>query len=498
MSLKPEQIRIGTAASDNNKLIISGTKNGLNGIGQGLGSHADSQLTFQIDTTGDHGIKLYLKDSTIKGASTSVANQNSQIEAGSIGTADLADSSISTAKVADDAITSAKISGADGANVVTTYDYTGITSFSVPSPTSDAHAATKKYVDDKAQGLDFKDSVEVATTAALSATYDSTALTLTNSGAQAALAIDSVTTVAGDRVLVKDQATAAQNGIYSVTTVGDGSTNWVLTRATDFNSDDEITAGAYVLVTEGTTNKLNAYVLESKEGGGDPTLDSTASTGGSTTAGDLDWILFSGSATSVTGGDGIDVSGVEVSVDIPTANSGLGIDSSKLVLNTNASLAQTGGSLAVVLGGQTAQNTNASLQLTAAGTTGLAVKVDGSSVAVGTSGLQAAVLAKSVDDQSSANNVGGTSPGSTAIELDKTPATDCDVYVFINGVMMQVGDNTTTGAEVFFMPSGQTDISNVRAFNDLTNGDVLWFNPSVTGFDFDATNDVVKISFMSV
>ena len=56
--------------------------------------------------------------------------------------------------------------------------------------------------------------------------------TLTNSGTQATLTLDSTAANLNDRILVKDQTDATQNGIYTVTNVGSGSTNWVLTRAT--------------------------------------------------------------------------------------------------------------------------------------------------------------------------------------------------------------------------------------------------------------------------
>ena len=95
---------------------------------------------------------------------------------------------------------------------------------------------SKEYVDAIKQALDVKESVTVATTANLSATYNNVGGTLTNSGSNAALQLDGITVSSADRVLVKDQSTAAENGIYVVTTVGDGSTAWVLTRAEDANA----------------------------------------------------------------------------------------------------------------------------------------------------------------------------------------------------------------------------------------------------------------------
>ena len=99
-------------------------------------------------------------------------------------------------------------------------------------------------------GAAFKKSVRVATTAALTVTATTT--TLTNSGTLAALVIDGVTLAVNDRVLVKNQATAAQNGIYTVTNAGSASVAWVLTRAADADTSAEISC-AIVAIDAGAT-----------------------------------------------------------------------------------------------------------------------------------------------------------------------------------------------------------------------------------------------------
>jgi hypothetical protein len=130
---------------------------------------------------------------------------------------------------------------------------------SVATPTAASDAANKAYVDSIQQGLDIKESVRFASTSALTVT--ATATTLTNAGAQAALIMDGVTAVVGDRVLIKDQAAAAQNGIYTVTNVGSVSTNWVLTRAADFDETAEVDSGAFTFIESGTTNSATGWVL---------------------------------------------------------------------------------------------------------------------------------------------------------------------------------------------------------------------------------------------
>jgi hypothetical protein len=126
----------------------------------------------------------------------------------------------------------------------------------------------KTYVDQVANGLDVKASVRVATTANLASNYNNSAGTLTASS-NGAIAIDGVTLVLNNRVLVKDQTTATQNGFYKVTTVGSGSAAFVLTRTPDANEASEITGGAFTFVEEGTANADNGYVATHN---GTPTL----------------------------------------------------------------------------------------------------------------------------------------------------------------------------------------------------------------------------------
>jgi hypothetical protein len=170
---------------------------------------------------------------------------------------------------------------------------------SVAEPTQSSDAATKNYVDAVKTGLDPKDSVRIATTAALTATYangtSGVGATLTNSGTQAAFTVDSIVGVAGDRVLVKDQAAALQNGFYTITTVGTASTNWVLTRTVDADQASELTPGAFTFVEEGTVNGQNGYVCTNT---GSITIGTTS----------ISFVQFSG-AGQIIAGDGLTKTG---------------------------------------------------------------------------------------------------------------------------------------------------------------------------------------------
>lgn len=125
--------------------------------------------------------------------------------------------------------------------------------------------AIKSYVDAIVAGLSPKPAARLATTAALTVTYSNGAsgvgATLTNAGAQAALSLDGVSAVLGDIILVKDQAAPAQNGLYSVTVVGTGATNWVLTRIVGYDTSSEIVEGTYTVVEEGTVNTGRLYIM---------------------------------------------------------------------------------------------------------------------------------------------------------------------------------------------------------------------------------------------
>lgn len=142
--------------------------------------------------------------------------------------------------------------------------------FKVGEPTDSSHPATKAYVDSYVQGIDAKASVRAATTANISLT-----------GAQT---IDGVSVVAGDRVLVKNQSTASQNGIYVA-----ASGSW--SRAADANTDAEMSPGTFVFVEEGTINGDAGYVMNA---------DAPITLGTS----DITWVQFSG-AGQVVAGDGL-------------------------------------------------------------------------------------------------------------------------------------------------------------------------------------------------
>ena len=142
------------------------------------------------------------------------------------------------------------------------------------APSSSTDIVNKNYVDNTLNNINYHTAAAWATTADLgTVTYNNgssgVGATITNAGAQAALVIDGHTFTSTDvsnatRVLVKNESNAAYNGVYTVTNQGSGSTNWVLTRATDFNQpgsgSNYISPGAYVFVVNGSANANTSWV----------------------------------------------------------------------------------------------------------------------------------------------------------------------------------------------------------------------------------------------
>ncbi len=226
------------------------------------------------------------------------------------------------ALVAADLLKLNEFTAPDGAVGLNSQKITGLA-----DPTADADAANKGYVDGVAQGLDVKDSVKVATTA-----------NITLSGTQT---IDGVAVSADERVLVKNQSTASQNGLY-------------LCKASTWARTDDLAAGvdaagAFSFVESGTVNADNAFVCSSDKG--------SAVVG----TNNLTFVQFSG-AGQITAGDGLDKSGNTLSVDLKS-NGGLVIESTEIAVDLAAS--SITGTLAVSDGGT--GSTSASAARTALG-----------------------------------------------------------------------------------------------------------------------------------
>lgn len=443
----------------------------------------------------------------------------------------LADGTIVNSKIQDATIEASKLAGSVPASKL---DLTGSFDFasgtvSVADPTQDSHAANKRYVDSVKQALDIKESVRVASSDSLNNENASTSFTYSNgvftedSAATAVVTLDGVQLASGNRVLLKNESTGANNGIYEVTTVGNGSTiAWVLTRASDFDSDEDISAGAFCFVEEGTENGDSGFVL---------TTDETITLG--TTA--LTFTQFSG-AGQVIAGDGISKSGNTVSVDLDSDSglsvsaSGLKIDASQLADGTIAiaadelvfidadggtkresvadfstaiagnGLSSTNGALEVATFSNGGLNfTTGELQVNKADSSlssdasGLKVNLnaEGSIAIKGAAGLAAPILA-TADLKKNPNSVTADAT-STGITISATPAADGAVRVFVNGVAAELGILSDKTLDCYFSADGGTT---ARAMADIASGDTLYWN-GASAYALE-TDDVLDIVYAKI
>ena len=282
------ELKANSALEDSSGLAI---KDNIAGDGLAIANSGGNQvLSVDVDDS-----SIEINSDSLRVKASGVTNN---MLAGSIANAKLANSSVTLAGqgvALGGSITSATLAGAlalddigvpDAAVSLNSQKIT-----SLATPTADADAATKAYVDSVASGLDIKESVKVATTG-----------NITLSGTQT---IDGVGVLADDRVLVKDQTTASQNGIYLCKAGA-----WQ--RATDFAASNQ-EAGAFCFVEQGTVNGDNGFVCTSNKGadvvGTDALAFSQFSGAGDITAGAA--MTKSGNTLDVA----VDDSSIEVSSD---------------------------------------------------------------------------------------------------------------------------------------------------------------------------------------
>jgi len=262
------------------------------------------------------------------------------------------------------------------------------------APSSANDLVNKSYVDSIAAGLTFHAACNLATTTALpTVTYSNgssgVGATLTAS-ANGALSVDSITPSIGDRILVKNQASALQNGVYTVTTVGDGSTPFLLTRATDMNTSgsgyNQINAGNYFLITAGTVNTNTSWVQTTAL----PITVGTTS---------LVFSQFSSGATAYTAGAGLSLSTNQFLISNTAVTAGNYGSASQVptysvnsrgqltaAANTNIAISGsqiTSGTVAIANGGTGQSNQQAAINALAGATTsGLFLRGNGTNVSM--------------------------------------------------------------------------------------------------------------------
>jgi len=190
------------------------------------------------------------------------------------------------------------------------------------APIDGTDAVNKAYADAIAAGLKIRSHVQYATTENLAATYATDeagtppVYTLT-ANSNGVLEIDGLNPSVGDRILVKNQDTSSNNGIYIVEDTGSAETSWILERCSEYDNHPELElhAGSYFFVSFGNENSASGWVLKDHNDG-DPDF----------TNGDpIEFTKFTQVVSELyTGGHGIDIVGYEISVD-PEAIAGEGL-----------------------------------------------------------------------------------------------------------------------------------------------------------------------------
>lgn len=261
----------------------------------------------------------------------------------------------------------------------------GLPITSVADPSNPQDAATKAYVDAVALGLDVKQSVAVATTAPLTLASD-----FENGDT-----VDGIALTTGMRILIKDQATGADNGIYTVNASG------APTRATDFNTSAKASPGSFVFVEKGSTNADSGWIL---------TNDSV-----SLGVDALVFTQFSG-AGAITAGAGLTKTGNQLDVIAGDAS---------ILVNPNE----------------------------------LHVQLDGTSLATSGSGLKLGATGQLttgfVDRETPTGLVNGAN---TTYTLANTPVTGSE-HVYLNGILQEPGggnDYTISSATITYLTAPLT------------------------------------------
>ena len=216
----------------------------------------------------------------VKGAGTSAMTASATIPSTDIsGLGTIATQNANAVAITGGTIAGATITGGTinnttiGAGTAAAGTFTSVamtTGTITTAPTTGNDIVNKDYADAIASGINFHQSCRLATTTALAAnTYNNGAsgvgATLT-ANANGALSVDSVAVVVGNRILVKNEVTQANNGVYTVTQTGSAGAPYILTRASDFDTAgagvDKIDAGDFFLITAGATQANTSWVQQ--------------------------------------------------------------------------------------------------------------------------------------------------------------------------------------------------------------------------------------------
>jgi hypothetical protein len=379
------------------------------------------------------------------------------------------------------------VTGTGVSSIAGNLDMTSNNIINLAEPVNSTDAATKAYVDSIAQGLHTHDSCNAATNTTLASisggtvTYNNgtsgVGATLTTTGSYTT--IDGVTLSNGMRILVKNEANAAHNGIY------DRTSSTVLTRSTDFDTPTEMAGGDFTFVTAGTLYDNTGWVMT------DP-----VTTVGTT---DVNWAQFSGAGT-YTAGTGLTLTGSQFSVNVsqPTITSlgtltGLGVNGTITAVDITANtgvFTGNGSGLTALNASNISSGTLAQARLANASLT-----VNGQSITLGGSGT---ITANTTQTLTLGTYLTGTSfNGGTAVTaaVDATSANTASKVVardasgnFSAGTITATlsGAATTAGTVT---TAAQPNITSVGTLSSLSvTGNISAGNVSATAGTFTSVS----------
>lgn len=355
----------------------------------------------------------------------------------------------------------------------------------VAYPTVNSDAATKLYVDTMvASGITYHEPVKYEvpnSTGNLVATYNNgtagVSATLTNAGSLVPFIPDGVTASISDRVIVYNQTNAYENGVYTVTVVGDGSTAWVLTRATDADtygvkSPTSLGQGDAFFVTSGDTGAGETYVCNNS---GVISFGSTA----------ISFVQIS-SAQVYKAGNGISLTNTTISLVSPVAVANGGTGTTATPTNGQLLIGNgTGYALSTLTAGSGVSITNSagSITLSATGLGGTVTAVTATGPLASSGGT--------TPDISIANSTG---TGSVVLQSDAviysatiTAATSASITT-ITGSSANI--TTVTGTTAGFSSAAITQLSGTSAGITTVSGTTTTFS-SGTITQFGATSATI-------
>jgi hypothetical protein len=402
----------------------------------------------------------------------------------------IANNAINSAKISDGSVTFAKVNtSAVSSDLGSSATATELARADAAKAYADArYTAATVYADNVANGLDVKDSVRLA----------STTNVVLASAVENGDTLDGVALVTGNRILLKNQTTATENGIYVVAASGAPS------RAADADQGD-LSGGSFFFVEEGTANADNGFVCTNN---GTPTLGTH----------DVVFAQFSG-AGSIDAGSGLSKTGnqIDLNVDDSTVEinndilrtKDLGVTTAKIAAAavTEAKIATSVAGVGLSGGGGTALGVDLD-ELSAAvldasadsiafidatdnstkkeSVVDFATALAGSGLASASGQLSAARL--STNDQFETASATSSDGDTSGVSIAAIPSGM--VQILVNGILQELGQGVKTKDCYFSANSGTT----AKTISGIAANDVLYWNGSVAGYQLD-TNDKITMVY---